>query len=69
MDCRAVLCAVGVVVTLLFVCEAALPVAPAPLEKGELVRARTEMVVSQTQFKGKTYEQVSFNRLSAESDV
>ena len=59
----------GAAIALAFACEAALPVAPAPLEKGELVRAKTEMVVSQTQFKGKTYEQVSFNRLSAESDV
>lgn len=59
----------AVSVVLAFACEAALPVAPAPLENGELVRAKTEMVVSQTQFKGKTYEQVSFNRLSAESDV
>ena len=59
----------AVSVVLAFACEAALPVAPAPLEKGALVRAKTEMIVSQTQFKGKTYEQVSFNRLSAESDV
>lgn len=52
--------AMGAAIALAFACEAALPVAPAPLEKGALVRAKTEMIVSQTQFEGKEYEQVSF---------
>ena len=54
------LCVLGAPIALTLACEAALPVAPAPLEKGELVRAKTEMIVSQTQYEGKKYEQVSF---------